>query len=379
MRKLESIIKNIDYSLVQGSTKAIVKSIEFDSRKVTNGALFFAVVGEASDGHDFINQAIESGAVAIICERELEIHNSEICVLKVEDCRTALSSVVACWFDYPANDIKVIGITGTNGKTTTATMLYETFEDLGYVCGLFSTVKILIHGEELPATHTTPDPITIHRTMAKMRDAGCEFCFMEVSSHSICQKRILDIPFRVAVFSNITQDHLDYHKTFKEYIYAKKTLFDMLDSSSIAIYNSDDRNGSVMVQNSPAKHISYGLKNMADYKVKLIEKHLDGMLLNIEGQDVWTKLTGEFNAYNLLATYATAVQLYPNSDEVLKSLSKRNPVRGRFELVENSKGIHVIIDYAHTPDAIKNVLEAVRDLRNNNERVITVVGAGGNR
>ena len=300
-------------------------------------------------------------------------------MLRVDDSRVALSSVAASWFGFPANDMKIVGITGTNGKTTTATMLYETFEDLGYVCGLFSTVKILIHGNEYTATHTTPDPIAIHSIMAQMRDAGCEFCFMEVSSHSIHQNRILDIPFKVAVFSNITQDHLDYHKTFKEYIYAKKTLFDNLDSSAIAIYNSDDRNGNVMVQNSSAKQVSYGLKNMADYNAKIIEKHFDGMLLNINGKDVWTNLTGDFNAYNLLAVYVAAIQLYPNNDEVLEVLSKRNPVRGRFELVENAKGIHVIIDYAHTPDAVQNVLEAIRDLRTNNERVITVIGAGGNR
>jgi UDP-N-acetylmuramoyl-L-alanyl-D-glutamate--2,6-diaminopimelate ligase len=379
MKKLQDIISGYDYQLVQGDLNTNIIAVHFDSRKVQRGDLFIAVNGEQADGHSFIEKAIEQGAKIIICEKIVEGIDSNVTVVKVADTRDALAFMANRWFDNPSNSMKVIGVTGTNGKTTIATLLYYIFYELGYVCGLFSTVRILIDGEPIKATHTTPDPWSIQSVMAKMRDAGCEFCFMEVSSHAIDQKRINYIEFDGGIFTNITQDHLDYHKTFKNYIEAKQAFFTNLPKEAFAIYNADDKNGPIMVQNSKARKISYALKRPADFKAKLNKKEIDGMELEINGVEVWTMLTGVFNAYNLMAVYAAAIQHHDDDYELLALLSKQTPVRGRFEHIASKGNVHAIIDYAHTPDAVENVLSTINDVRKGKEQLIVVIGAGGNR
>lgn len=379
MKKLNDILSGYPYNLVQGSDQVTVQTIEFDSRKIKKGSLFIAIRGTETDGHQFINQAINSGATAIICEQVPDKVSDSSTIIKVENTREALAWMAAAWFDHPSNTMKVIGITGTNGKTTTATMLYNVFRELGYPCGLFSTVKILINEQKKAATHTTPDPMVIQQAMADMRDAGCEYCFMEVSSHATDQDRVKYIDFSAGVFTNITQDHLDYHKTFKNYIEAKQKFFNHLSFEAVAIYNIDDKNGAIMVQNTKAKRVSYSLKRPSDFKARLIKKEMDGMQLQINDLQMWTMLTGKFNAYNLMAVYATAAQFYEDKQELLTIISKQKPVRGRFEHLMSGKGVHGIIDYAHTPDAVENVLSTVDEVRTGNEQLIVIIGAGGNR
>jgi len=379
MKQLTDILAGYDYQLVQGNEKENIIAIQFDSREVKSGDLFVAIPGEQADGHKFIPKAIELGAKTVICEQIPENVADTVTVVKVEDTRDALAYIADRWYDHPSGTMKVVGVTGTNGKTTTATMLYNVFYELGFPCGLFSTVKILIDGEEIEATHTTPDPLSIQKVMANMRKAGCEFCFMEVSSHAIDQKRVNYIDFDAGIFTNITQDHLDYHNTFKNYIEAKQAFFTGLSKDAFAIYNSDDKNGTIMVQNSKAQKISYALKRPADFKAKLTKKEMGGMELEFNGLEMWTMLTGEFNAYNLLAVYATASQFFDEEYELLAVLSKQKPVRGRFEHVVSKEQVHAIVDYAHTPDAVENVLSTIDDIRTGKEQVIVVIGAGGNR
>ena len=379
MKVLSDILKEYKYELVNGSEQTSISGIAFDSRKVQEKTLFVAIKGAETDGHRFINNAIKAGASAIICEDASGIKEKNATVIRVQNSRDALAWLSAAWYNYPSDTMKVIGITGTNGKTTTATMLYNVFRELGYPCGLFSTVKILINGQQINATHTTPDPLAIQGTMAEMRDAGCEYCFMEVSSHAVDQDRVKYIDFASGVFTNITQDHLDYHKTFKNYIEAKQKFFTHLSKDAKAIYNADDKNGSIMVQNTKAKRISYSLKKPSDHKAKIIKKEMDGMMLQLEQTQMWTMLTGLFNAYNLMAVYSTAIQFYNDSQELLRVISKQKPVRGRFEHIMSAKGTHGIIDYAHTPDAVENVLSTVDEVRTGNEQLIVIIGAGGNR
>jgi UDP-N-acetylmuramoyl-L-alanyl-D-glutamate--2,6-diaminopimelate ligase len=379
VKSLADILSNFEHKIVQGNDTVHVNRIVFNSKEVKPGDLFVAIVGHSTDGHKYIVQAFEAGAEALVCEKIPESIPSGKTVVQVKNAQLALAAMAANYYGHPSETMKVVGITGTNGKTTTATMLYNVFRQLGYPCGLFSTVKVLINDEEMPATHTTPDPVTIQHHMAQMRDAGCEYCFMEVSSHGIEQYRTEYIHFNVGVFTNITQDHLDYHETFANYLNAKKRFFDRLPPDAYAIYNADDRNGHIMMQNCNGKKRSYALKRPADYKARLVRMEMGGMLLEIEGIQFWTLLTGLFNAYNLMAIYATATCFTDDKQELLAVLSKQNSVRGRFERIISEQKRYAIVDYAHTPDAVANVLSTIKEVRTGNEKVIVVIGAGGNR
>jgi UDP-N-acetylmuramoyl-L-alanyl-D-glutamate--2,6-diaminopimelate ligase len=376
---LQKLLENIEVVEVFGSVETEVKGIEFDSRKVGEGKLFVAQRGVHVDGHIFIAKAIEKGASVVVCEEiPLEIP-SEVTFVKVEDANRVLGELAAAFYDYPSKKMKVVGITGTNGKTSIATLLQKLFLRQGYNVGLISTISYKINEREETASHTTPNALKIQELLAEMVSEGCEFCFMEVSSHAIHQKRIEGIEFAGGVFTNITHDHLDYHKTFAEYIKAKKAFFDGLPKGAFAITNIDDKNGLVMLQNTKAEKLTFSNRSMADYRCKVIESHFDGMLLNLDNQEVWTRFVGLFNASNLLAVYATAIQLGQEKQEVLSIISDLQPVQGRFEIIRSLDGKYAIVDYAHTPDALKNVLAAISEIRTRNEQVITVVGAGGDR
>jgi UDP-N-acetylmuramoyl-L-alanyl-D-glutamate--2,6-diaminopimelate ligase len=356
-----------------------IASVASDSRKVKKGSLFVATKGTNIDGHTFIQRAIESGAVAIVCEELPDIQENGITYVKVSNAGYSLGIMACNFYDNPSEKLKLIGVTGTNGKTTTVTLLFNLFKSLGYSVGLLSTVENKINNTSIVATHTTPDAISLNELLHTMVEHNCEYVFMEVSSHAVVQHRIAGLNFTGAVFTNITHDHLDYHKTFDEYIKAKKTFFDMLPSSAFALVNKDDRNGVIMIQNTKAKRHTYALKNIADYKCKIIENHLAGLFLNIDNLELWVKLIGTFNAYNVLAVYATAVLLKLDKTNILTALSNLNSVEGRFQYVKSPSGIIGIVDYAHTPDALKNVLETIKDIRTGNEQVITLVGCGGDR
>jgi UDP-N-acetylmuramoyl-L-alanyl-D-glutamate--2,6-diaminopimelate ligase len=376
---LQKLLENIEVVEVFGSVETEVKGIEFDSRKVGEGKLFVAQRGVHVDGHIFIAKAIEKGASVVVCEEiPLEIL-SEVTFVKVKDANRVLGELAAAFYDYPSKKMKVVGITGTNGKTSIATLLQKLFLRQGYNVGLISTISYKINEREETASHTTPNALKIQELLAEMVSEGCEFCFMEVSSHAIHQKRIEGIEFAGGVFTNITHDHLDYHKTFAEYIKAKKAFFDGLPKGAFAITNIDDKNGLVMLQNTKAEKLTFSNRSMADYRCKVIESHFDGMLLNLDNQEVWTRFVGLFNASNLLAVYATAIQLGQEKQEVLSIISDLQPVQGRFEIIRSLDGKYAIVDYAHTPDALKNVLAAISEIRTRNEQVITVVGAGGDR
>ncbi len=379
MRKIEDILKNIEVVSISGSTDISVSGIEFDSRNVSEGSLFVAVKGNSSDGHDFISSAIESGAVAVICERIPYEYNNHICRIKVEDSARALGIAASNFFDNPSSSLRLIGITGTNGKTTIATLLFRMFRDLGYKSGLFSTVCNYINGKELPATHTTPDPLQLNRLLAEMVDEGCDYAFMEVSSHSAEQQRIAGLVFAGGIFTNLTHDHLDYHKTFDNYLAAKKKFFDTLPVNSFALVNADDRNGRVMLQNCKAVHHTYSVRSMADFRCNILEQSFEGMELKIDDEDVWTRFIGDFNASNLLAVYAASVLLGADKKEILTIISKLMPVAGRLELINSTDGISGIVDYAHTPDALLNVISTINRIREDVFQLITVVGAGGDR
>jgi UDP-N-acetylmuramoyl-L-alanyl-D-glutamate--2,6-diaminopimelate ligase len=365
---------------VRGNLATEVKDFFFDSRAVVPGSLFVAVRGTQADGHAYIGKAIELGAVAIVCEEFPADAPAHVTWVRVEDAAQSLAFLAANYYGNPAEQLILVGVTGTNGKTTTATLLYQLFNELGERSGLLSTVAVRIGEATLPATHTTPDAKQLHLNFRKMADAGCRFCFMEVSSHALVQHRVAGLKFAGAVFTNITHDHLDYHGTFKAYIDAKKLLFDGLPDSAFALVNVDDRNGEVMQQNTRARRLSYALERMADYKGRLIENTFEGLLLDINNQQAWFRLIGSFNAYNLLAVYATAVELGMEPMDVLMELSKIEGVSGRFQTVrDQARGVTAIVDYAHTPDALKNVLETIRDIRTGGGKIITVVGCGGNR
>ncbi|MEN8118584.1 MAG: UDP-N-acetylmuramoyl-L-alanyl-D-glutamate--2,6-diaminopimelate ligase [Bacteroidota bacterium] len=377
--KLEKLIENIEIIEIIGSVEKEIKGIQFDSRQVTDGDAFVAQRGSHVDGHKFIGKAIQNGASVIFCEEIPEDVSGGSTFIKVDDSNYVLGELAAAFFDFPSGKMKVVGITGTNGKTSIATLLHRLFIQQGYSTGLISTISYKINDREETASHTTPDALKIQELLAEMADEGCEFCFMEVSSHAAHQQRIAGIEFAGGVFTNITHDHLDYHQTFAEYIKAKKIFFDGLSESAFAITNIDDKNGLVMLQNTKARKVTYSNRAMADHHCKVIESHFDGMLLNLNGQEIWTRFVGMFNAANLLAVYATAIELEQNRDEVLAIISNLTPVQGRFETIRSLDGKYAIVDYAHTPDALKNVLSAISEIRTRNEQVITVVGAGGDR
>ncbi len=379
MKRLEELLENITYSQWIGPRSAQIASVEQDSRRVGAQCCFVAVRGTLSDGHNYIERAIESGAVAIICEELPSAIDPTVSYIVVEQSHIALGYIASALYDHPSRSLKLVGITGTNGKTTTATLLFDLHRALGYSVGLLSTVVNRIDDEEFTATHTTPDALSLNALLRRMVDSGCEYCFMEVSSHSVVQGRIAGLTFAGALFSNITHDHLDYHHTFAEYIKAKKGLFDSLSKQSFAITNIDDRNGEVMLQNCQAKKYSYSLRSIADYKAKIVEMHFDGMLLDIDSEQVWVSSTGRFNAYNMLAIYAVARELGSSKDETLRAMSALKAVSGRFERVSTDGDRVVIIDYAHTPDALENVILTIDDIRCGAGSLIVVCGCGGDR
>jgi len=379
MRKLSEILKGCKVLKIAGSTDIQIIGISFDSRHIESGYLFVAVTGTSADGHQFIKSAIEKGACAVLCESmPAELQTGVVYILTDSSSRS-LGILVSNFYDNPSGSLQLIGITGTNGKTTTATLLFRLFRKFGFKAGLLSTVRNYINEIPIEATHTTPDTLQINQLLRKMVDAGCEYAFMEVSSHSVVQNRISGLHFTGGVFTNITHDHLDYHKNFDEYMHAKKKFFDELDENAFALINIDDRNGKVMAQNTKAKVSTYGIRSLADYKAKIVESHFEGMLLSIEKAEVWVKFLGEFNAYNLLAVYATSKLLGLSKEEILKIISLLDTVEGRFEYLRSNDGVIAIIDYAHTPDALLNVLNTINQIRTGNEQFITVVGAGGNR
>ncbi|MFI3299099.1 MAG: UDP-N-acetylmuramoyl-L-alanyl-D-glutamate--2,6-diaminopimelate ligase [Rikenellaceae bacterium] len=355
-----------------------VNSIEFDSRRVVEGGLFVAIRGAQSDGHRFIAAAEAKGAKVVVCEELPEVQSSEVEYIVVDDSHSALAYLAAQFYDNPSTKLKLVGITGTNGKTTTATLLYNLFKKLGYAVGLLSTVENRIDGEVVPSTHTTPDPVELNALLSRMVAAGCEYCFMEVSSHAMVQKRALALEFAGGVFTNLTHDHLDYHKTFANYLSAKKSFFDTLPKSAFALTNLDDRNGEVMLQNCAAKKCGYSLRRLSDYHTIVLEEHLDGTLLRINDKELWVRLIGRFNAYNISAIYGSAMELGQGSDQVLSALSELCSVDGRFETFRSDDGRLAIVDYAHTPDALSNVLSTINDICQG-VQVITVVGCAGDR
>ena len=379
MKKITDILYGVSLKQVLGSIELNVSSVCFDSRQAQTGALFIAVRGTLSDGHQFINNTIDQGVVAIVCEIFPEHINKGVSYFLVENSAKALGLIASNFYDHPSSKLKLVGITGTNGKTTIATLLFQLFCDLGYKTGLLSTVQNQINGLVIPSTHTTPDPIALNSLLNDMVESGCDYCFMEVSSHAVAQHRIVGLVFSGAIFSNITHDHLDFHHTFDAYLKAKKTFFDTLQSNAFALTNIDDKNGMVMLQNTRAHKKSYGLKNIADFKAKIIENHFSGLLLNIENEEVWFKMVGSFNAYNLLAVYSAALLLEQDRTRVLTSLSRLSGAEGRFDFMISEAGIIGIVDYAHTPDAVQNVLNTIQDIRKGTEQVITVIGCGGDR
>lgn len=379
MRELKDILYKVSLTSSYGNMSGEVKSICFDSRKVQAGFLFIAVRGTQSDGHAYIAKAIDLGASAIVCEQLPDSINEKITYVTVKNSAQALGIIASNYYGNPSEKVKLTGVTGTNGKTTVATLLYKLFTALGHPSGLLSTVENKVVKEVVPSTHTTPDPIQLNELLERMVKAGCTHVFMEVSSHAVDQERIAGLKFAGALFTNITHDHLDYHKTFENYIKAKKKYFDDLSSDAFALVNADDKRGMVMLQNTKASKYSFGLKKMTDFKGKIITNSIEGLELEIGGKNVWFRLIGDFNAYNLLAVYGAAVLLGEESDEVLTKLSSLEGAVGRFELVMPGSKVTAIVDYAHTPDALKNVLETIAQFRTGAEQVITVVGCGGNR
>ena len=379
MINLKDILWKVAIESVHGSTDVAIEKMEFDSRKVSENDVFIAIRGTISDGHEFIETAINKGAIAIICDSFPEIIVSGVTYIKVNDTNKAMAFMAANYFDNPSQKLKLIGITGTNGKTTIASLLFQLFQKAGFKTGLLSTVKIVVDTNEYKATHTTPDSISINYFLNEMVNAGVQYCFMEVSSHGIHQKRTEGLHFTGGVFTNLSHDHLDYHATFSEYRDVKKSLFDYLPKTAFALSNIDDKNGSVMLQNTNARKLTYALKTYADYKAQILENQLSGLLLKINDNEVWVRLIGTFNAYNLLAIYGTAVELGMESLEVLRLLSELESVSGRFQYIISNGKITAIVDYAHTPDALENVLKTINDIRTKNEQLITVVGCGGDR
>ncbi|KAF2515307.1 UDP-N-acetylmuramoyl-L-alanyl-D-glutamate--2,6-diaminopimelate ligase [Flavobacterium foetidum] len=379
MKVLKDILYKVAIESVKGSTDVAVSKIEFDSRKVEANDVFVAIRGSLSNGHDYIEKAIQLGAKAIICDTLPENIAGEITYIQVKDTNSALAFMAANYFEDPSAKLKLVGVTGTNGKTTIASLLFQLFGNAGFKVGLLSTVKIVVDKTEYPATHTTPDSLTINHYLNEMVEAGVTHCFMEVSSHGIHQKRTEALHFTGGVFTNLSHDHLDYHATFAEYRDVKKSFFDSLPKTAFALSNIDDKNGTVMLQNTVAKKLTYALKSYADYRAQILESQLSGLLLKVNDNEVWVKLIGTFNAYNVLAIYGTAVELGIDSLEALRLLSDLESVSGRFQYIVSDGGITAVVDYAHTPDALENVLKTINDIRTKNEQLITVVGCGGNR
>lgn len=379
MIELKNILYKVTLDAVVGNTSVSINNIQFDSRKVSKKDVFVAIKGTVVDGHDFIEQVIEKGANTIVCEQIPEITIEGVTYVKVDNTSKALAVMASNYFGVPSQNLRLVGVTGTNGKTTIATLLYQLFKKAGYKVGLLSTVKILVDEKEYKATHTTPDSLTINRYLSEMNNEGVEFCFMEVSSHGIHQSRTEGLHFEGGIFTNLSHDHLDYHDTFAEYRDVKKSFFDNLPKLAFSLVNIDDKNGAVMLQNTVSKKYTYALKSYADYRAQILENQLNGLFLKINDNEVWTRLIGNFNAYNLLAIYGAADLLGLESVEILRLISELDSVSGRFQYLISDEKITAIVDYAHTPDALKNVLETINSIRTKNEELITVVGCGGDR
>jgi len=379
VKVLKDILYGVNINAVAGSTTTVINSIAFDSRHVVANDAFVAIRGAAADGHQFITAAIDRGAVAIICETLPESLKDGITYVEVTNSNKALAYMAANYYEHPSKNLKLVGVTGTNGKTTVTSLLYQLFKKAGYKVGLLSTVKIMVDTTEYKTTHTTPDSLTINKYLKLMNDEGVEFCFMEASSHGIHQSRTAGLHFAGGVFTNLSHDHLDYHSSFAEYRDVKKSFFDALPKQAFVLSNLDDKNGLVMLQNTNAKKFTYALKNYADYKAQILENDFGGLLLKINDVELWTKLIGNFNAYNILAIYGTAELLGLQSEEILKLISELESVSGRFQYFISDDRITAVVDYAHTPDALKNVLETINAIRTKNEDLITVVGCGGDR
>lgn len=379
MKHLSEILSSTEVISFSATEDHTITGLTYDSRTATEGNCFFAVRGTQSDGHDYIPRAVEAGAVAVVCEQEPEKKSDGVSYIVVADTNKAMADMAAAYYDHPSRELHLVGVTGTNGKTTIATLLYDLYRRMGYRAGLISTVVYRIDTREIPSTHTTPDAIRLNAMLREMVDCGCDYCFMEVSSHSLVQDRVRGLKFRGALFTNLTHDHLDYHGTYAEYIKAKKLLFDRLDKQAFALVNVDDRNGEVMVQNCRAHVVRYSLRQMADYRAKVLEMLFDGMLLRIDSEEVWVSFLGRFNAYNLLCVYGAAVELGADKGEVLQALSALHSVSGRFEPIRSEGGITAIVDYAHTPDALENVIATINDIRCGGARLFVVCGCGGDR
>ena len=376
---LEVLLNRIPVLEISGSKTLEISEIAFDSRKAVENSLYVAVKGTVSDGHSFINAAIDKGAKAIVCEVLPENSKADITYIQVKDASKTLGQLASNFYGNPSEKLNLIGITGTNGKTSVTTLLFDIFKNLGFKSALISTVEYRIADEIIPSTHTTPDIVRLNQMLANAVEMGCEYAFMEVSSHGIHQNRTEGLNFKIAGFTNITHDHLDYHKTFSEYIKTKKRFFDELNPEAIAITNIDDKNGTVMLQNTKATQKTYALKTMADYHGRILEADFNGMLLNFGGKEFWTTLTGKFNVYNMLLAYAVAIESGFHEEDVLKAMSQLKRVKGRFETLKSDSGIFFVIDYAHTPDALENILDSINDIRTKNERLITIFGCGGDR
>ena len=379
MKNFNKVLKNVKIESIIGSTEIAINKLEFDSRKLISNDVFVAIRGTISNGHDFIEKAINLGAIAIVCDILPLIINDKITYVLVNDTNSAMAFMASNYYDNPSSNLKLVGITGTNGKTTVASLLYQLFKNAGYKVGLLSTVKIMVDEQEYKASHTTPDSVTINHYLNEMIENQVEYCFMEVSSHGIHQKRSEGLTFAGGVFTNLSHDHLDYHATFAEYRDVKKSFFDHLPKTAFALSNIDDKNGMIMLQNTSARKLTYALKTYADYKAQILENQLSGLLLKINNNEVWTKLIGTFNGYNLLAIYGVAIELGLEELEVLRVLSTLESVSGRFQFIVSDEKITAIVDYAHTPDALENVLKTINDIRTKNEQLITIVGCGGDR
>ena len=379
MKKLSDIIGNIKMERLIGNPDASITGLTMNSREVKPGMLFVAIKGTNTDGHNYIAQAIQNGAAAILCEQLPAFDTGKTTVVQTENAAKAIGHVASAFYDFPSETIKVVGVTGTNGKTTIATLLYKLFESLGYASGLISTIRVCVHLESTESTHTTPDAITFQRHLAEMVQAGCQYAFVEVSSHAMDQFRVAGVHFVGGIFTNLTRDHLDYHLDFQTYLKAKKSFFDQLDNSAFALTNTEDRNGFVMLQNTPARKFTYATRGSADFEARLIEQHIDGMLLSFDSQEVWCRFIGRYNVSNLLAVYSTARLLRQSQTEILTRLSLLEPVEGRLETVLLGNDRIGIVDYAHTPDALENVLSTLVELKTGDGRIITVFGAGGDR
>jgi UDP-N-acetylmuramoyl-L-alanyl-D-glutamate--2,6-diaminopimelate ligase len=379
MPLLSALLAEVKPIQVVGSEAVEVLGLTFDSRQAGAGMVFFAIRGVQIDGHTFIPKAIEAGTAVVICEQLPDVLAPEAAYVQVRDSAEAMGYMAAAFYGHPARQLKLVGVTGTNGKTTCVTLLHKLFRELGYQVGMLSTVQNQINETVIPATHTTPDAISLNSLLAQMVKAGCGYCFMEVSSHALVQHRVTGLQFAGGIFTNITHDHLDYHQTFEEYIRAKKLFFDNLPKNAFALVNADDKRGNVMVQNTKAKTYTYALRTTADFKARILDNSIQGLQLEIDGKEVWCKLIGTFNAYNLLAVYGAAVLLGEDADEILTVLSSLSSAAGRFDYIVSNTQITGIIDYAHTPDALQNVLNTIRQIRRPEQQVITVVGCGGNR